>query len=432
VAKRRGGLGILPFVAAFLGLLAAAGGAGAFYFYSLYDEVNEGKPPASTDTIPVLLKKVEEAQASEKKMLARWNKLAPWVLDTKYTDVKDFDTSGEEEINQKLIKPIIENLLPDEYRNDKYEAQVALIQKQPLHLITQILPAMEQERKKLEGERDNLKEHLAKTKAELEQERNSLDQQGRNLNGQIGTLQNDVAEKSRAAAAMETDLQAQISELKVRLDAGQREHRRLQDQLNKDVSRLKTENASMKEQNVRITKQQEAKAVTMEVDGEITNVAGGLRLAYVNLGRRQRLQRGMKFSVFHYGPGGVPQKKGEIEILDVQEELSKAAILSLRNERDPLVEGDLIANPIYRPNTTPNFVLCGQMRRYSNDELGRLIEETGGKIQTKVSVDTDYVVAGGDKAKYETDPNFRDAMQLGLRVMSEQDLLEFLPAVGGK
>ncbi len=432
MAKRKGGFGILPFVAAFLGLLAAAGAGGTVYFYQQFDGLTEGKEPTPGKTIPALEKQVDDARAAEKKMLERWNKLAPWVLDTKFVDAKDFDANnGDEEIKQKVIQPIIDHLGPDEFRNEKYEAQAQIAKKQNLKL-TQILPAMLDQKAKLEKECEDLKGRLKTSQADLDRERKTAAVDKSALNGQLATLQTELAEQTRLVAETKLAAQAEKDRLDKQLEVEVHQHRTAIEDRNKEVSRLKNDNEVYKEKIQKLTENKESKTVALEPDGEVTAVAEGLKTAYLNLGRRQRLQRGMRFTVFSYGPGGVPRRKGEIEVLDVKEELSKAAILSVTSQRDPIVEGDLIANPIYRPSAAPNFVLCGQMTRYSPEDLMHLIEENGGKVQAKVSSDTDFVVAGGDRARYESDPNFREALQLGLRVMSEQDLLDYLPSYGGK
>jgi DNA ligase (NAD+) len=69
------------------------------------------------------------------------------------------------------------------------------------------------------------------------------------------------------------------------------------------------------------------------------------------------------------------------------------------------------------------FVLTGTLPTLSRDDAKRLIESAGGKVSGSVSKKTSYVVAGDEAGSKLT-----KAQELGIRVVTEEGLLELLQA----
>jgi DNA ligase (NAD+) len=67
------------------------------------------------------------------------------------------------------------------------------------------------------------------------------------------------------------------------------------------------------------------------------------------------------------------------------------------------------------------FVLTGTLPHLTREEASARIEAQGGRITGSVSKKTDYVVVGSDPGgKYDK------ALELGVNVLEEQDLLKLL------
>jgi len=69
------------------------------------------------------------------------------------------------------------------------------------------------------------------------------------------------------------------------------------------------------------------------------------------------------------------------------------------------------------------FVFTGGLDRVTRGRAEELVRALGGRTSSSVSAKTDFVVAGADPgSKYEK------AVKLGVKVLSEQEFLDMLPA----
>lgn len=121
--------------------------------------------------------------------------------------------------------------------------------------------------------------------------------------------------------------------------------------------------------------------------GEVRYVNQQTRLAWINLGRADGLNRLTSFSVY---PGGATDlkkatRKGSIEVVRILEEhLAEARIVD-DNMSDPIMQGDRIETPIWSPGERRHFALAGMIDvdgdgRSDLRTVTQIIEMNGGVV----------------------------------------------------
>ncbi len=145
------------------------------------------------------------------------------------------------------------------------------------------------------------------------------------------------------------------------------------------------------------------------VDGEVAAVEPAGDVVVITLGRRDKLVIGMTFSVYGSASeirsidGGRQDRPGKavIEVISIDDSSARCRVV--RSSRgNPVIAGDVIANPLYDPHKTYNFVVFGDFdvnrdgvaTPYERDALVAVIERWGGKVIDDITGDLDFVVLG--------------------------------------
>jgi hypothetical protein len=206
------------------------------------------------------------------------------------------------------------------------------------------------------------------------------------------------------------------------------------DQLQKEVSTAKQQvaamNADMQKVNSVIQTQKERITVLIDEpfeapDGRVTWVNQGARAIWINLGLADGLRRQTTFSVYdqeamNVGPsrnteeeGGAVRKadnaKGKVEVTRVLDQHLAEARIVEDSPGNPILPGDQIFSPAWKPGRRVRFALVGVMdvdgdRRSDAGLLRNIITMGGGVIDAEVhddgsvagelSANTRYLVRG--------------------------------------
>jgi NAD-dependent DNA ligase len=169
-----------------------------------------------------------------------------------------------------------------------------------------------------------------------------------------------------------------------------------------------------------LTNQLDSSNREFKVDGEILASEAKDGFVVIDRGFVHQLRSGTKFTVFSKR-GGKVVVKGQLQVTDVKERISTARVLEERDGNDPLIQGDLLHNPVYDPAHIRSFAIRGDFRRFSRIELARFIQESGGKLDNELSINVDFLVAGANAVA-----DLNQATKLGMSILSEDQLLDFL------
>lgn len=207
---------------------------------------------------------------------------------------------------------------------------------------------------------------------------------------ELQNFMNSQIERNRQLAETEKDaLQSQLLEAKTTVAT-------LQDQINK-----------LKAQRTDTLRPTDEYAL---VDGEVIGINPSENQIFINLGRRDKLVPGMKFSVYGSATairpdaeGNYPRGKAVIEVIRIDESQSMARVIPGSEIRgNPIIRGDVIANPLYDPKKVYKFVVFGNFDTEGTGvatpagraRISALISEWGGITVPELEGDVDFLVLG--------------------------------------
>lgn len=292
---------------------------------------------------------------------------------------------------------------------------------EPYGDLQSILEKLIQSRDKALAEREAEKAAQVQNKLEAERTIAKLREDKDQAIRQIRDLESRYEDLDNRATARETDLRSQLEQLRLERDQQVTELKRTLNFKENEIRSLQGKIAKMQEQV-----QREEDIATIEKDGTIQHVLASQGKAWIDLGRVDRIAKGMRFRVFQTVKGGKRIAKGTVEVQKVDERMSEVRIVEETDPLNPIVAGDMIASPFYDRNATPVFVLAGsglESKDVTKELLVAKIESLGGRVSKEVDEKTDFLVAMKD---YENTPEYRAARELQVKILRERDLLEFL------
>ena len=172
-------------------------------------------------------------------------------------------------------------------------------------------------------------------------------------------------------------------------------------------------------------------------DGVILATSKELSLGWINLGRVNRLKRGMRFEVISGDPT-LDTVKGMVEVTNVDERQAEVRIIDVVDPFYPVVAFDEIRNPLFDPTGERNAVLIGRFSgTYNEKDLRLLLDEIGINVQKRVDSDTAYLIVGQELYQDENGepyeepvqpselPEYKEAQAKGVQIVSINDVRGF-------
>jgi hypothetical protein len=252
-----------------------------------------------------------------------------------------------------------------------------------------------------------------------------------------------------------TDYQARLSQYAQTMD---QERRSFNDELkkreisegdlNKKIS-LKDqelEAARAKLQGKRISPEEN---IVRQADGQILSLSPDDNICYINLGAGDHILPGMTFAVYSRHEGipplgdglsqeNMPAGLGTIEVQQVDADTSQCRILPTSTGLNRISVGDLIANLVYDRNVKYNFRVYGNFNlsqsphpteaqgQRDREKIEALVRMWGGRLQSKVDIDTDFVVMGTEpEVQSFTADELTDPYNVRLKADQEAELKRY-------
>ncbi len=352
------------------------------------------------DAVDQMKKQVEEVKLQYARELTRAEGLAEKLCGDKNATADGLD---------KVLTPITLQAAGEDV-SWKPPHMIALVE----HLRSRLAAVTEQLGEVKSQLAEQEKKYQVKVK-ELEELKKAKDEEIQKLT-QALTKQRTEQEKMRQRMEQKiTDLSTEIRVLRKKLVDIQKAHK-------VEVERYMVKIENLKERIAVLRKKPRGVKAFFEYDGKIVKVDDKFKMATINLGVKDGVRPGMRFSVYPPGPPSKDRIKGRIEVKKIGEETSIVRILE-EKFGNPIVSGDRIYNPLYSPREKEVFALVGKfMHPYTEKELIRLVERHGGTTTRKISDDVDYVILGTD---FENDPNYDKAKELGIEILRVKVLKKF-------
>jgi hypothetical protein len=131
-------------------------------------------------------------------------------------------------------------------------------------------------------------------------------------------------------------------------------------------------------------------------DGAVLSISKDLALGWIDIGSNQRLARGTRFRVVS-GKVGSTKLKGWAEVTEVKANMAEVTFSGIVDRFDPIVQGDIVYNPVYDPKTERTAVLAGRFSgQFNETELKVLLANMGITVQPSLAHDTDYLIVGSE------------------------------------
>ncbi|MEK7866227.1 MAG: hypothetical protein AAB434_06050 [Planctomycetota bacterium] len=243
------------------------------------------------------------------------------------------------------------------------------------------------------------------------------DESLKQLQDEIAALRTKIADRIREGETTMSSLDKEITEETTKLNM------MVADKTSR-IKELESKLSDTKERYVKLQARQASVVEATEADGQLLFVDLERGIAHLDLGRLHTLFRGTKFEVFRIVKAGKKKTLGEIEILDLGEERSRVAILSVSDPSDPPVAGDFVSNVSFDRNKPKVFSIAGQLKfKYSRDDMRRRLAEWGARVADDVGPSTTMLIVGD---RYQEDPNWQRAVDIGTPIMRERELYDAL------
>ncbi len=242
----------------------------------------------------------------------------------------------------------------------------------------------------------DLKQQVTNLQSEVQVNRQAADTLASEKDARINTLQQQLNDANQAAQSRQSDLESEVASIRATLSDTEAQLSRAKGETDDARRTAREREAEFVTRLANRTKVLEWQKEPERPDGKILETSEKLNLAWINIGKNNRLYAGMRFAIKD-GTPGVDRVKAYCDVLTVKDEMSEVAISDVRDPFDPPTPGDIVYNPIYDPVGVRNAVLVGRFSGiYNEKELRALLDGIRVNVQGSLDKTTDYLVVGSE------------------------------------
>lgn len=264
--------------------------------------------------------------------------------------------------------------------------------------------------------RETILNDLGKALETLETEKTDLQT---NFDNQLAQLK----ETKDKAEQMKQEAQQKIEEINNEKNEAQKKFNSDLTQKRNKIRELQAEKYGRTTLYSPISKQREFQSEEEPADGKIVFADPRSQMVYLDLGKNQGVIRGLKFDIYRQSTKAAKVLIGRIELTKVMDQVSQATIIEIKNRFDPIVNGDILINPLFNYKEPIHVAIAGDFRKMKNEDVKMLIEQLGAKVEPDVTVKTNFVIMAQKGEQHE---NFKQACTFGVPLMNEETLLRYI------
>lgn len=292
-------------------------------------------------------------------------------------------------------------------QTEGYVATPASFSNSSLYAALETLYGMHQKevdlRRETEKRAGDLEKQLNQATANNTGQKTKFDEQVASLQAKLADCQSSRDASAQDHKSQLAGIEQQGTQLRTDMNAALTEERQLRAALQEQLAELTHRYTELQNRLGSLQVSPEENSTARQADGRILKAVPGDEAVYVNLGARDALVLGMEFAVYD-STTGIPadgRAKARIRVESIHESSAECKVMQVyRNET--VMEGDLIANPVYDRRRPLAFVVIGDFdlnRDGQIDDGGEtgieaIVKDWGGDISTDLTAMTDFVVVG--------------------------------------
>jgi hypothetical protein len=272
-----------------------------------------------------------------------------------------------------------------------------------------------------------------------------------NYQAQLDQVAKKNQEELSGFLKLNNDLRAQVNDInkqmnddKAKFDEAAAKSKKDSDKKDRDLGKLRTR-LDDKDKELALIKQKSGDAPKdWRTDWKVVAIDRSGTQPYINLGAADHVTPQLTFNVHGVGPDGRPlaQSKATVEVVNVvNDHLSQVRVTSWKDrERDPIVRGDVLFNPIWNPTLKKHVAVAGiidlgdgrdrTVELIRNLEKQNIVVDAYLDLRDKnptikgpgISVQTDYLILGYGPSSdsREGDKAYQDAFKDRYEEMKRQ------------